>query len=73
VVSHCAALIGVAAKASTIRHGSVRTHLKVMLPGYAAGLSGMGWRAPSSLSSLDRAGAACYWGAEKVIDECESP
>ncbi|KAH6636192.1 hypothetical protein F5144DRAFT_169802 [Chaetomium tenue] len=33
----CAALIGVAAKASTIRHGSVRTHLKLMLPGYAAG------------------------------------
>ncbi|EAQ91328.1 predicted protein [Chaetomium globosum CBS 148.51] len=37
----CAALIGVAAKASTIRHGSVRTHLKLMLPGYAAGV---GWQ-----------------------------
>lgn len=57
MVSHCAALIGVAAKASTIRHGSVRTHLKLIVAGLCsrAGWDGM---ADAFFTVVTRAGGA---------------
>ncbi|KAH6850060.1 hypothetical protein B0I37DRAFT_370602 [Chaetomium sp. MPI-CAGE-AT-0009] len=66
VVGHCAALIGVVAKTSTIWRGSVRTHLKLLLPG-SAGRDGM---ADAAFAVVTRAG-----GAKMLLGcrECGSP